>query len=147
MRIADGMEREGSVTWVTRGARHSAPLPRARCAVSSALLTISICLARRLDGGGLDLESTHHLRLPSKFTAFPGFLLLFELSGRSNDYSKNTSNSSWKAVLLNKVVVGKGYKMLRDSPLMTGPPSGYDSVSTLISLCRASSSLFCLGVG
>jgi hypothetical protein len=26
-------------------------------------------------------------------------------------------------------VVGKGYKMLRDSPLMTAPPAGYDSVS------------------
>lgn len=26
-------------------------------------------------------------------------------------------------------MVGKGYKMLRDSPLMTAPPAGYDSVS------------------
>jgi hypothetical protein len=32
-------------------------------------------------------------------------------------------------VLLTKVVVGKGYKMLRDSPSVGGPPPGYDSVS------------------
>ena len=32
-------------------------------------------------------------------------------------------------MLLNKVIVGKGYKMLHDSPSMTAPPSGYDSVS------------------
>jgi len=32
------------------------------------------------------------------------------------------------AILLNKVVVGKGYKILNDNPSMTGPPAGYDSV-------------------
>ena len=32
-------------------------------------------------------------------------------------------------MLLNKVVVGKGYKILHDNPTMTAPPAGYDSVS------------------
>jgi len=35
-------------------------------------------------------------------------------------------------MLLNKVVVGKGYKMLHDNPSMTAPPSGYDSVSRIV---------------
>ena len=48
---------------------------------------------------------------------------------RANDYSSTDSSSPWKAILLNKVVVGKGYKILNDNPGMTGPPAGYDSVS------------------
>ena len=32
-------------------------------------------------------------------------------------------------MLLNKVVVGKGYKIAQDDPSMTAPPAGYDSVS------------------
>jgi len=31
-------------------------------------------------------------------------------------------------MLLNKVVVGKGYKILHDNPSMSAPPVGYDSV-------------------
>jgi hypothetical protein len=50
---------------------------------------------------------------------------------RSNDYSRNVmvTPSPWKAILLNKVVVGKGYKMKSDNSSLTGPPPGYDSVS------------------
>ena len=48
---------------------------------------------------------------------------------RANDYSSTDSSSPWKAILLNKVVVGKGYKILHDNPSMSAPPSGYDSVS------------------
>jgi hypothetical protein len=49
---------------------------------------------------------------------------------RSNDYSENASscNSQLKAILVNNVVVGKGYKMLQDDASLTAPPSGYDSV-------------------
>jgi hypothetical protein len=35
-----------------------------------------------------------------------------------------------KAVLLNKVVVGKGKKLMYDDTTLTAPPPGYDSVST-----------------
>jgi hypothetical protein len=31
-------------------------------------------------------------------------------------------------MLLNKVVVGKGYKMTQDNTSLTAPPSGHDSV-------------------
>jgi hypothetical protein len=34
-------------------------------------------------------------------------------------------------MLLNKVVVGKGYKMTQDNPSLTAPPTGYDSVCIL----------------
>ena len=50
-------------------------------------------------------------------------------SSKSNDYSNNIKPSKLKAILLNKVVVGKGCKMMDDSPTMTAPPTGYDSVS------------------
>ena len=51
---------------------------------------------------------------------------------RSNDYSKNGRNTSkWKALLLNKVVVGRGMKLTQDNPTLTQPPPGYDSVSIL----------------
>jgi len=53
---------------------------------------------------------------------------------RANDYSSTDSSSPWKAILLNKVVVGKGYKVLHDNPSMAAPPSGYDSVSRAASL-------------
>ncbi|KAF9260059.1 ADP-ribosylation [Marasmius fiardii PR-910] len=49
-------------------------------------------------------------------------------SSKSNDYSHNVCKSNLKAILLNKVVVGKGCKMTHDSTSLTAPPSGYDSV-------------------
>jgi len=48
---------------------------------------------------------------------------------RSNDYSRNVTSSPWKAMILNNVVVGKGYKITNDNSSLTGPPPGYDSVS------------------
>jgi len=49
-------------------------------------------------------------------------------SSKSNDYSRNESNSKWKALLLNKVVVGKGKKLTQDDTTLTKPPAGHDSV-------------------
>ncbi|KAJ6512675.1 hypothetical protein C8R45DRAFT_1087818 [Mycena sanguinolenta] len=49
-------------------------------------------------------------------------------SSKSNDYSHNDSTSSFKAILLNKVIVGKGCKLTHDSVSLTAPPAGYDSV-------------------
>ena len=54
------------------------------------------------------------------------------LTSRANDYSKNVGiTSGWKALLLNKVVVGNGKKLTRDLRSLVEPPPGYDSVSTL----------------
>ncbi|TFK27463.1 ADP-ribosylation [Coprinopsis marcescibilis] len=49
-------------------------------------------------------------------------------SSKSNDYSHNDCKSQLKAILLNKVVVGKGCKMLQDSTSLTAAPAGFDSV-------------------
>lgn len=50
-------------------------------------------------------------------------------SSKSNDYSKNVGiNSDWKALLLNKVVVGNGKKLINDDTSLTEPPPGFDSV-------------------
>ncbi|KAF8805453.1 ADP-ribosylation, partial [Phlegmacium glaucopus] len=49
-------------------------------------------------------------------------------SSKSDDYSHNDCQSQLKAILLNKVVVGKGRKLLQDDTSLTSPPAGYDSV-------------------
>ncbi|KAJ7111951.1 hypothetical protein C8R44DRAFT_882981 [Mycena epipterygia] len=49
-------------------------------------------------------------------------------SSKANDYSNNDCTSSLKAILLNKVIVGKGCKLTHDSVSLTAPPAGYDSV-------------------
>jgi hypothetical protein len=36
--------------------------------------------------------------------------------------------ANYKMMLLNKVVVGKGYALTRDAMTLTSPPDGYDSV-------------------
>lgn len=54
-------------------------------------------------------------------------ILLF----RADSYSKNESNSKWKALLLNKVVVGRDLRMIQDDTTLTKPPPEYDSVSIL----------------
>ena len=51
---------------------------------------------------------------------------------RSDVYSHNNCTSNWKAMLLNKVVVGEGYKMTVDNTTLTEPPAGYDSVSVVV---------------
>jgi hypothetical protein len=57
---------------------------------------------------------------------------LMVLTFRSNDYSRNEGiTSNRKALLLNKVVVGKGKKLTQDDSTLTQPPAGYDSVSIL----------------
>ena len=54
------------------------------------------------------------------------------LSDGFNDYSRNESvTSGWKALLLNKVVVGKGMKLTQDDITLIQPPPGHDSVSIL----------------
>lgn len=45
---------------------------------------------------------------------------------RSDDYASNDCTSKLKGVLLNKVVVGKGCKMMHDNTTLTAPPAGYD---------------------
>lgn len=49
-------------------------------------------------------------------------------ASKSNSYSGNGVQSPWKALLLNKVVVGKGYKLSSGGLGVTTPPAGYDSL-------------------
>lgn len=69
---------------------------------------------------------------------------------RSNDYSKNVGiNSEWKALLLNKVVVGNGKRLINDDTSLTAPPPGFDSVGILMSVYykRTNRGLGCSGSG
>lgn len=103
------------------------------------------CLARRLDGEGtlihwisllvaergyqgLEGEFIHLRHLLSTVELADFFFLSNVSYHRSNDYSSNDCKSSLKAMLLNKVIVGKGCKMLHDNTSLQAPPAGFDSV-------------------
>jgi len=62
------------------------------------------------------------------WTRFGRGVYMTATSSKSNDYSRNTSRSSVKAVLLNKVVVGRARRYLSDKPSLRAPPNGYDSI-------------------
>ena len=133
--IDDGMERKGNVTSETLEIRPSALTWSARCVALSRRRSISRFSRRRPVGGGSGVGSTPlslHQSSPMRFAN--GLLLSVsnvEVSTlRSNDYSKNVGiNSEWKAMLLNKVVVGSCKRLNQDDNSLTEPPSGYNSVS------------------
>ncbi|TEB34611.1 ADP-ribosylation [Coprinellus micaceus] len=77
------------------------------------------------------IRNSFDLSLFGKKTGWGRFgkgLYTSSTSSKSNDYSHNDCKSHLKAILLNKVVVGKGCKMLQDSTSLAAPPSGFDSV-------------------
>ncbi|KAG9315168.1 ADP-ribosylation [Chiua virens] len=77
------------------------------------------------------IRTSYSLNLFGKKTGWGRFgagIYTSSTSSKSNDYSSNIKPSGQKAILLNKVVVGKGYKMTQDNAKMTAPPPGYDSV-------------------
>ncbi|KIJ11977.1 hypothetical protein PAXINDRAFT_163988 [Paxillus involutus ATCC 200175] len=77
------------------------------------------------------LRTSYSLNLFGKKTGWGRFgagIYTSSTSSKSNDYSNNVKPSNQKAILLNKVVVGKGYKMTQDNTTMTAPPPGHDSV-------------------
>ncbi|KAJ7819809.1 hypothetical protein B0H13DRAFT_1661185, partial [Mycena leptocephala] len=49
-------------------------------------------------------------------------------SGRSDDLTGHGRPSPWKAMLLNRVVVGNGIKLIKNNDKLTAPPLGHDSV-------------------
>ena len=51
--------------------------------------------------------------------------------GRSSGGSRDDCTFNWKAVLLNKAVVGRGYKMAVSNTTLAEPLAGYDSVSVV----------------
>ncbi|KAG1821990.1 uncharacterized protein BJ212DRAFT_1445366 [Suillus subaureus] len=73
------------------------------------------------------LRTSYNLNLFGKKTGWGRFghgIYTSSTSSKSNDYSTNVNPSKLKAILLNKVVVGKGYKMTQDNTSLTAPPAG-----------------------
>ncbi|THH08931.1 hypothetical protein EW145_g2388 [Phellinidium pouzarii] len=76
-------------------------------------------------------KTTYDLSFFKKRTSWGRFgcgIYTSSTSSKSDDYSDNVIKSPLKAILLNKVVVGKGCKMTHDNTTLTAPPSGYDSI-------------------
>ncbi|KAG8213142.1 ADP-ribosylation [Butyriboletus roseoflavus] len=83
------------------------------------------------------IRTSYSLNLFGKKTGWGRFgagIYTSSTSSKSNDYSSNVKPSRQKAILLNKVVVGKGYKMTQDNSKLTAPPPGYDSVLAEVAL-------------
>jgi len=83
------------------------------------------------------IRTSYSLNLVGKKTGWGRFgagVYTSSTSSKSNDYSSNVKPSKQKAILLNKVVVGKGYKMTQDNTKLTAAPPGYDSVLAEVSL-------------
>jgi len=77
------------------------------------------------------MKSSFDLAFFSKQTNFGRFgkgIYTSSTSSKSDSYSRNGCTSGWKAILLNKVVVGRGRKMKDNNTRLTAPPAGYDSV-------------------
>ncbi|KAJ3561712.1 hypothetical protein NP233_g10027 [Leucocoprinus birnbaumii] len=77
------------------------------------------------------VKTSYDLNLFGKKTGWGRFgrgIYTSSTSSKSNDYSQNDCKSNLKAMLLNKVIVGKGYKLTHDLTSLTSPPSGFDSV-------------------
>ncbi|EKM78961.1 hypothetical protein AGABI1DRAFT_41363 [Agaricus bisporus var. burnettii JB137-S8] len=77
------------------------------------------------------VKNSYDLSLFGKKTGWGRFgrgIYTSSTSSKSNDYSQNDCKSNLKAILLNKVVVGKGHKLTHDLTSLTAPPHGFDSV-------------------
>ncbi|KAF9002457.1 hypothetical protein BDQ17DRAFT_1243298 [Cyathus striatus] len=77
------------------------------------------------------VRSSFNIGLYGKKTGWGRFgkgIYTSSISSKCNDYSENNCGSPYKALLLNKVVIGRGCKMLQDNTTLVAPPAGYDSV-------------------
>ncbi|KAL4066852.1 ADP-ribosylation [Scleroderma citrinum] len=103
--------------------------PSSSCSLCGILRTsYSLSLFGKKTGWGRQVLYPVYWILAVNLSAFGAGIYTSSTSSKSNDYSNNVIPSNLKAILLNKVVVGKGYKMMQDNTTLTAPPQGYDSV-------------------
>ena len=114
----------------------SARTQSVRCVASSDRHSISSSSGGQLGGGGSVVGSILR-QLRQSSTPFRELVVedvpdLEVLTPRSDEYSRNIgATSNWKALLLNKVVIGNSKKLINEDPLRTQPPPGFDSVCHL----------------
>ena len=127
------MERRGSANLGIEERLGCVRILRVPYVASSRVRSTSPFSPRKRIGGGSEQGFTHP-RLHQSTRLLSSSAVDLPANGfeflRSDRYSRNDCTSNWKAMLLNKVVVGKGYKMTVDNTTLTQPPAGYDSVST-----------------
>ncbi|CAI2162494.1 10859_t:CDS:2 [Funneliformis geosporum] len=70
--------------------------------------------------------------ISAAFQRFGSGIYFSGTSSKSDDYNEgsliNYLGANYKVMLLNKLVVGKGYALTKDAMTLTSPPDGYDSV-------------------
>ncbi|CAB4408715.1 unnamed protein product [Rhizophagus irregularis] len=70
--------------------------------------------------------------ISAAFQRFGSGIYFSGTSSKSDDYNEGSlityMGVNYKMMLLNKVVVGKGYALTRDAMTLTSPPDGFDSV-------------------
>ena len=135
MNTVCGTECEGNATSETKVSPLSARTQSVRCVASSDRHSISSSSGGQLGGGGSVVESILR-QLRQSSTPFRELVEdvpdLEVLTPRSDEYSRNIgATSNWKALLLNKVVIGNSKKLINEDPLRTQPPPGFDSVCHL----------------
>jgi hypothetical protein len=135
-KTVDGTEREGNATLEIKVSSTFVPSRRALFVLLSRHRLILIFLRGQPAGGGSGVGSIlpqlHPSSSPLNDIVAELVSDIYPSTSRSNDYSKNDGNvSDWKALLLNKVVVGRGQKLTNDNTSLTKPPPGSDSVSIL----------------
>ncbi|KIO18855.1 hypothetical protein M407DRAFT_83498 [Tulasnella calospora MUT 4182] len=65
------------------------------------------------------------------FRKFGKGIYTSHLSSKAFDYAVNGGSASqYSMIMLNNVIVGRGYKLTQDSMGVTGPPSDYHSMLT-----------------
>lgn len=68
------------------------------------------------------------------FTRFGKGIYTSATSSKSHDYQKNSAFSQFNALLLNNVLVGRGYEIFENNENLAGPPPGYHSVGFSLTL-------------
>ncbi|KAH8092611.1 hypothetical protein BXZ70DRAFT_1010696 [Cristinia sonorae] len=67
--------------------------------------------------------------LKNKFSRFGRGIYTSSCSSKADDYSSNASkHAKFRVVLLNRVTLGKTYKLKRNATSLSSPPAGYHSV-------------------
>ncbi|KAG8851992.1 hypothetical protein FRB96_009008 [Tulasnella sp. 330] len=92
------------------------------CCIGDPEQTLQLCSGARCN---VDRAGTRPER---NFMRFGRGLYTTSVSSKADDYNVTQTNSSYKAMLVAKVVLGRGYSLSKTNKQLSRPPRGYHSV-------------------